>query len=188
MGNEIGLVYESSSFGISVKLESSSYESNKSSLKIGKHLKIDIGNHDFLIAVIVNIKTVSDGDKDKYLIITNPLGTVENNIFIPGSSILPSPTEKVYIPNDETLKHIFLENEKYSFYLGDLVQNRSIKLFLDGNTFFSKHIGIVGSTGSGKSCTVAKILQEAVGITEGINQNKGTQKNAHIIIFDIQSK
>lgn len=188
MGNEIGLVNECSSFGISIKLESDSYESNKSSLKIGKHLKIDIGNHDFLIAVIVNIKTVSDGDKDKYLIITNPLGTVENNVFIPGSSILPSPTEKVFIPNDETLKHIFLENEKYSFYLGDLVQNRSVKLFLDGNTFFSKHIGIVGSTGSGKSCTVAKILQEAVGITEGINQNKGGQKNAHIIIFDIHSE
>ena len=54
--------------------------------------------------------------------------------------------------------------------------------------FFSKHIGIVGSTGSGKSCTVAKILQEAVGIQEAGNINILQQKNAHIIIFDIHSE
>lgn len=188
MSAEIGLVYESSALGISVKLESDSFESNKASLMIGKHLKIDIGNHDFLIAVITNIKAISDGDKDKYILITDPLGTVENDIFNPGSSILPSPTEKVFVPDEDTLKHIFLENEKYSFYLGNLVQNRDIKLFLDGDTFFSKHIGIVGSTGSGKSCTVAKILQEAVGINDGENIHNGSKKNSHVIVFDIHSE
>lgn len=53
--------------------------------------------------------------------------------------------------------------------------------------FFSKHIGIVGSTGSGKSCTVAKILQ-AVGIDEATNKNSAKQKNSHVIIFDIHSE
>lgn len=188
MSSEIGLVYESSALGIIVKLDSASFESNKTSLKIGKHLKIDIGNHDYLIAVIINIKAISDGDIDKYIIVTEPLGTVEDDTFIPGSSILPSPTEKVFVPDEGTLKHIFLRNEKYSFYLGNLVQNRDIELFLDGDTFFSKHIGIVGSTGSGKSCTVAKILQEAVGINEGANIHNGSQKNSHVIIFDIHSE
>lgn len=188
MSSEIGLVYESSALGIIVKLDSASFESNKASLMIGKHLKIDIGNHDFLIAVIINIKAISDGDNDKYIIITDPLGTVENDVFIPGSSILPSPTEKVFVPDEDTLKHIFLENEKYSFYLGNLVQNKDIKLFLDGDIFFSKHIAIVGSTGSGKSCTVAKILQETVGINEGANIHNGSQKNSHVIIFDIHSE
>lgn len=188
MSREIGLVYESSALGITVKLNSDNFESNKADLMIGKHLKIDTGNHDFLIAVITNIKAISDGEKDKYIIITDPLGTVKNDAFIPGSSILPSPTEKVFVPDKDTLKHIFLENDKYSYYLGNLVQNRDIKLFLDGDTFFSKHIGIVGSTGSGKSCTVAKMLQEAVGIKEGENTHKGSQKNSHIIIFDIHSE
>lgn len=188
MSNEIGLVYESSALGIIVKLDSSTFECNKASLMIGKHLKIDIGNHDFLIAVITNIKAISDDFVDRYIIVTDPLGTVENDTFIPGSTILPSPTEKVFIPDEDTLKHIFLENEKYSFHLGNLVQNREIKLFLDGDTFFSKHIGIVGSTGSGKSCTVAKILQEAVGINEGKNIHNSSKKNSHIIIFDIHSE
>ena len=61
-------------------------------------------------------------------------------------------------------------------------------LYLDGNKFLSKHIGIVGSTGSGKSCTVAKLLQNIVGIKNGINEYEDNQKNSHIIIFDIHSE
>jgi len=188
LSNVIGLVYESSALGISVKLDSDSFEANKASLIIGKHLKIDTGNHDFLIAAITNIKAISDGESDKYIVVTDPLGTVWNDVFSPGSSILPSPTEKVYVADENTLKHIFLQNEKYSFNLGNLVQNKDISLFLDGDIFFSKHIGIVGSTGSGKSCTVAKILQEAVGINDGKNLYIDEKKNSHIIIFDIHSE
>lgn len=188
MENCIGTVYESSAIGIIIKMTFENFETYKESLKIGKHLKVSIGNHDFLIVSIKNMKAVSDGDNDKYMISTEPLGTVINDTFKPGSSILPSPTEKVYIADNEILKHIFLENEKYSFHLGNLVQDQNVKLFLDGNTFFSKHIGIVGSTGSGKSCTVAKILQEAVGINDGANINKNAKKNSHIIIFDIHSE
>lgn len=48
-----------------------------------------------------------------------------------------------------------------------------------------KHIAIVGSTGSGKSHTVAKIIQTAIKEKEsdfsGLN-------NTHIIIFDIHSE
>ena len=189
MNNEIGLVYESSALEISIKLESSSFELYKNSIMIGKYLKIATGNHNFLIAVITDIKAFSDGDKDKYIIITEPLGTLENNeIFIPGNSTLPSPTEKVFIPDENTMNYIFKKNDVYSFFLGKLSQNPNISLYLNGNTFFSKHIGIVGSTGSGKSCTVAKILQEVVGINNGENIYKNSQKNSHIIIFDIHSE
>ncbi len=184
----IGVVYESSASSIIVKMDFEKFELNKVDLKIGKHLKISVGNHNYLIASIKNIKAVSDGESEKYLLTTEPVGTISDNSFIPGSSILPSPTENVYIADNDALKNIFLENEKYSFKLGRLVQDKSISLFLDGNNFFSKHIGIVGSTGSGKSCTVAKILQEVVGIKEKENKNKGYTQNSHIIIFDIHSE
>lgn len=186
----IGKVYESSASGIVVKMDFESFENNKVSLKIGKHLKISIGNHDKLIATIKNIKAITDidKDKDKYLLTTEPVGAIINEKFISGSSILPSPTETVDIADEATLKLIFLQNEKYSFELGKVSQNENLSLFLDGDLFFSKHIGVVGSTGSGKSCTVAKILQEAVGINEAINQNATQQKNSHVIIFDIHSE
>lgn len=186
----IGKVYESSASGIIVKMNFEDFENNKTNLKIGKHLKISIGNHDRLIATIKNIKAVNDieTDKDKYLLTTEPVGAIIDGTFISGSSVLPSPTETVEVADEATLKLIFLQNDKYSFELGKVSQSDNLPLFLDGDNFFSKHIGVVGSTGSGKSCTVAKILQKAVGISDSANENLDQQKNSHIIIFDIHSE
>ena len=66
--------------------------------------------------------------------------------------------------------------------------NKDIDLMINGNRFFSKHIAVVGSTGSGKSCTVASVLQGVVGITQSKNNNKGNQNNSHIVIFDIHDE
>jgi hypothetical protein len=46
----------------------------------------------------------------------------------------------------------------------------------------------VGSTGSGKSCTVARILHDVVGIAVNKNKNLGKTNNAHIVIFDIHDE
>ncbi|WP_438357377.1 helicase HerA domain-containing protein, partial [Bacillus toyonensis] len=40
------------------------------------------------------------------------------------------------------------------------LNSKSIDVVLDGDKFFNKHLAVIGSTGSGKSCTVAKILHE----------------------------
>ena len=186
----VGKVFESSATSIIVKMEFENFEKNKDNLKIGKHLKISVGNHDCLISTIKNIRAISDGssENDKYLLTTDPVGIISDGVFTPGSSILPSPTEEVEVADKKVLEKIFLKNDKYSYKLGEVTQNKDISLFLDGNKFFGKHIGIVGSTGSGKSCTVAKIIQEAVGIKGKQNKHIGEQKNSHVIIFDIHSE
>ena len=56
---------------------------------------------------------------------------------------------------------------------------------MDGNKFFGKHIAIVGSTGSGKSHSVATIIQRAVGGKRGAYDGLN---NSHIVIFDIHSE
>ena len=61
-------------------------------------------------------------------------------------------------------------------------------LKIDGDRFFSKHIAVVGSTGSGKSWTVAKILHDVVGIESTQNINICKQNNSHIVIFDIHDE
>jgi hypothetical protein len=66
--------------------------------------------------------------------------------------------------------------------------NKDISLKIDGDRFFSKHIAIVGSTGSGKSCTVARILHDVVGIDKKQNSNKENQNNSHIVIFDVHDE
>lgn len=185
----IGKVLESSANEIITRMEFEDFEQNKNELKIGKYVKIAVGNHDYLIASIKSIKAIADAsDIEKYLMAAEPVGVISNDEFMPGSTLLPSPTEDVDIAEQTVLDQIFQNNEKYSFPMGKLFQNNSVTLYIDGNAFFGKHIGIVGSTGSGKSCTVAKILQEAVGIQNENNLHVGSQKNAHIIIFDIHSE
>ena len=185
----IGKVLESSANEIIVRMDFENFKRNKNELKIGKYVKVEIGNHDCLIASIKGIKAVADIDgNDKYLMTAEPVGVISNNEFISGSTLLPSPTEEVNIAEQDILNRIFQNNETYSFPLGKLIQNDSVTLHINGNAFFGKHIGIVGSTGSGKSCTVAKILQQVVGIKDNRNLNIEAQKNAHIIIFDIHSE
>lgn len=185
----IGRVLESSANEIVTQMDFEDFERNKNELKIGKYVKINVGNHDYLIATIKSIKAIAElENKEKYLMISEPVGIIRNDKFLSGSTLLPSPTEEVDVAEQKVLDCIFQNNKKYSFPMGKLAYNDSVTLYVDGNAFFGKHTGIVGSTGAGKSCTVAKILQEAVGINNGANVNIGAQKNAHIIIFDIHSE
>ncbi|MGK9124326.1 ATP-binding protein [Olivibacter sp. SA151] len=188
---EIGKVLESSPNSILVEIRDEKvFETNKKDFQIGKYLEISEGNLNKVVAVIQNIKSNSSdsGSELKFLIQTQPIGYIENEEFHRGSALIPSPTEPVHIVDDATIKLIYDSNKEFNFPFGKLVQNKSIDLKIDANKFFGKHIALVGSTGSGKSCTVAKILQDAVGIDKKKNQNVAQQKNAHIIIFDIHSE
>jgi len=187
----IGTVLESSPNLIVIEIKDEKiFEANKRDLQIGKYIEISDGNLNSVIAIIQNIRSViQDGTSSlKFTIVTHPMGYIENDKFIRGASLIPSPTEPVYIIQEATLNLMFHTNSYYNFELGTLVQNKTTSLFIDPNKFFSKHIALVGSTGSGKSCTVSKILQDVVGISQKKNLNQITRKNSHIIIFDIHSE
>lgn len=171
------------------------FEQNKSDMQIGDYLKIAQGNRDFVIATILNISaTESAKDNEsigwRFLIECQPIGTLsEEGKFSRGGTLLPVPLELVYILDKEIVHKIFSENSEYNFTLGRLATSNTVEVKLNGDKFFSKHIAVVGSTGSGKSCTVTKILHEVIGITtNGENKHKSEQKNAHILIFDVHSE
>ena len=73
--------------------------------------------------------------------------------------------------------------EKFQF--SKLSNGEEIQVPVDGDKFFNKHIAIVGSTGSGKSNTIATIIQKA---TSGKASKYGGLNNSHIIIFDMLQK
>lgn len=189
--NEIGRVLESSPNSILIEIKDEKiFEANKRNFQIGKYLEIAEGNLNKVIAVIQNIKSNSSesGSDLKFLIQAQPIGYIENNEFNRGSALIPSPTEPVRIVDIGTIDLIYNSNKEFNFPFGKLVQNKSIDFKIDANKFFGKHVALVGSTGSGKSCTVSKILQDAVGINAKKNKNTAQQKNVHIIIFDIHSE
>ena len=170
------------------------FETNKENLQVGRFLKIAQGNHDFTIVTIRNIKgtntTTLEGKPTwSFQIECQAIGTLlDDQIFDRSSLLLPVPTEHAFIAEKDTLDKIFSADSEHDFPLGKLSMNKDTDLMICGNRFFSKHIAIVGSTGSGKSCTVASVLQRIVGIAEHKNSNKDRQNNSHIVIFDIHDE
>lgn len=169
------------------------FEENKTSLQVGRFLKISQGNHDFTIATIRNIKgaiSIVDGKPIwQFQVECQAIGTlIEDKTFDRGSLLLPVPTEVAYVADAATLDKMFATDGEHDFALGQLSMNKAITLKINGDRFFSKHIAIVGSTGSGKSCTVARVLQDVVGIACKKNSNKDKQNNSHIVIFDIHDE
>lgn len=193
--NSIGQVLSCSPGAIVILIESlQAFESNKEALQVGQYLRIAQGNHDFTIASIRNIRGIHTIDAEgkpkwQFHIECQAIGTlVEGKVFERSSVLLPVPTEQAFPADQDTLNKLFTEDSDYQFPLGQLSLNKAIQMKINGDCFFSKHIAIVGSTGSGKSCTVSSILHEVVGITEDKNSNIGKQNNSHIVIFDIHDE
>lgn len=196
--NKIGQVLSCAPNVISVEIDNLKiFEDNKSNLQVGGYLQIASGNNDYILAVIKNIKGGNSLDEAKkiqwnFLIECQALGTMIRNDdhydFERGGTGLPVPTEPVYTVEDSVLTDLFSSSEGFTFQIGNISLNKNIPFKINGDKFFGKHIAIVGSTGSGKSCAVAKVLQDIVGITNGTNLNIGNKNNSHVIIFDIHSE
>lgn len=192
---KIGAVLSCAPDAIIVSVDSlEAFEKNKDGLQVGRFLKIAQGNLDFTIATIRNIKGANTVSLDgtpiwSFQIECQAIGTlVENKTFDRGSLLLPVPTEHAFIAEADTLDTIFSADEEHNFSLGKLSMNKAIDLMINGNRFFSKHIAVVGSTGSGKSCAVASMLQDVVGISQHKNKNKDKQNNSHVVMFDIHDE
>lgn len=161
-------------------------------LKVGSYLRIADNDNAILIAMIVNFQIeVSQGDNDrpdrKYILEANPLGIIRNGVFERGGDTIAIPPKRVEPAETEEIQKIFEETleDKDKFTFATLSSNAEIEVPVNGNKFFSKHIAIVGSTGSGKSHSVATILQQAICAKEGTYEGLN---NSHIIIFDIHSE
>lgn len=161
-------------------------------LKVGSYLRISDNENAILIAIIENFsieigKDSTETPVRKYILEANPLGIIRDGKFERGDDSLAIPPKQVEPAKTEEIEKIFIEsideNEKFTF--ASLSTNPAISVPVNGNKFFNKHIAIVGSTGSGKSHSIAKILQEAIHCKNG--EYTGLN-NSHIVIFDIHSE
>lgn len=170
------------------------FEEHKAALQVGRYLRIAQGNNDYTVATIHNVRGVLGQDAEgktkwQFHIQCQAVGTlVDGKTFERASVLLPVPTEPAFPAGKDTLDKLFAEDANYQFPLGTLSLNKTIPFKVHGDRFFSKHIAIVGSTGSGKSCTVARIIHDVVGIADGANTNIKKQNNSHVVIFDIHDE
>ncbi|NHB61387.1 anti-phage-associated helicase HerA [Photorhabdus sp. RW14-46] len=157
-------------------------------LGVGSYLRVSDNDDVALLAIIDNFSIEArESQKQKYMIEASPIGLIKDGKFYRGGDSLALPPKKVEPAKIQEIISIYADsvNEKEQFTFSTLSLNSEIPVPVNGNRFFNKHIAIVGSTGSGKSHTVAKILQEAIEVK---NTNYKGLNNSHIIIFDIHSE
>jgi DNA helicase HerA-like ATPase len=156
------------------------------SLRVGSYLKISDNENAVLIAIIENFQIAAkeDGTQD-YVIEAFPLGVLRDGRFERGGDALAIPPKRVEPASIEDIRLIYGSSlpAKDRFCFSKLATNQEVEVPVDGNKFFNKHIAVVGSTGSGKSHTVAKIIQNAVASKGDFALN-----NSHVIVFDIHSE
>lgn len=131
-------------------------------------LTIDINNQSNL----VNIHVVfEDGTKkivgeivnvNQKQMIINIVGEIKNNQFFPGFSSKPSFKSSIRMISLPELELVFGKqspsNGQTFFGYSTVYQNYRINV--DINKFFNQHFSIIGNSGSGKSCTVASVIQK----------------------------
>lgn len=161
-------------------------------IKVGSYLRIVDGEDDVMIAIIENFSVLPSVDPTvpsgrQYVLEAIPLGIIRNGIFERGGDSLAIPPKEVTPASFDDINTIYAESipKKERFCFSSLSSNPDILVPINGNSFFNKHIAIIGSTGSGKSHTVAKLIQSAVALR---SENYSGLNNSHIIIFDIHSE
>lgn len=112
----------------------------------------------------------------------NKYGAGRENKFKRAINTYPEINSDVYQANEFAMQMIMsaVSNktaEGKDLEIGCFASNREVAAIVDGNRFFQRHACIVGSTGSGKSYTVASILEKA-------NQ----MPFANMIVFDLHGE
>jgi DNA helicase HerA-like ATPase len=82
--------------------------------------------------------------------------------FESGAKITPSIDDFAYIIDEDDVNIIFKSDVKFPIKIGDNYFSKSLPVYINLNEFILKHSLVVGSTGSGKSNTVAYLLNNIV--------------------------
>ena len=164
----LGRILEINDNSITVKL---SIDINEQPNLIGLHTVFENDNKK-IVGEIVNINQTQ--------LIANIVGELTEDNFIPGSSFKPSFKSNVRLVKSDELEYIL---GKQTTSLGTSLFGTSnvyenYKINVKTNDFFSNHFSILGNSGSGKSCTVASVIQNL------FSKGEKPPLNSNIIFFD----
>ncbi len=160
----------------------------------GSFILISIPNGSILAMIVnifmrelnINAKEIKDAEKNKEYIIEKPeriisavpIGTVdEAGNFERGTDILPTVNSDVFAVSKEDLEKIYKSYIKGEFSIGKLSLIPELDAKIDLDALLSRHLAILGQTGSGKSWTVASILQKI-----------STFPKSTVILFDLHGE
>jgi len=109
------------------------------------------------------------------------IGTIyykkNKSYFEKGLKGYPSADDIVYSINKEELSLLFLgESGRDSLEVGSLIEDEDEKVNMDTERLFQNHFALLGSTGSGKTCTLIHLIQNVL--------EKEEYKSCHFLVLD----
>lgn len=113
-----------------------------------------------------------------------PLGLLkmdanESFKFHRGVHSFPSIGSPALIPTDLQLKSIVESGSNRRVHIGNSPLTANAKVKIDPDRLFGRHLAVLGNTGSGKSCTVAGLIQWSLEATK-----QGDKANSRFIVLD----
>ena len=108
-----------------------------------------------------------------------PLGEVSaDGGFTRGISRYPPLGTPVHHADSSQLDTMFDSVRRYGLDLGRLSQRSGLRVFVEPNLLFNRHLAILGQSGSGKSWAVSSLLQRTVKL----------MPKAHIVLLDLHGE
>lgn len=155
---------------------------NYAIVKISNNISNDILNYNVVLEdndrkILGEIDEVINGEAK-----ISFLGEFINDRFYSGIIRRPTLNSEIRIINNQELGELVGDNDKRTMILGvsPLYNNYPIKVNI--NEMFSNHMAIFGNTGSGKTCGVARIIQNFFNMKDKI------PFNSNIFIFNNTSE
>ncbi|MFO7676390.1 MAG: DUF87 domain-containing protein [bacterium] len=143
----------------------------------GSYIKVPF--RDYSIIGIVSDVRMPAGEAGRKTAGCVLIGTLQpGGRFVRGVAIYPNVGQPVEMVTSSELRTIFAEFVHFDFSFGSLSQAPDQRAYIDVNRFFGQHCAVVGSTGCGKSYTVASMLQSVI----------RKYPHTHIVVLDLHGE
>ncbi|HYJ89398.1 MAG TPA: DUF87 domain-containing protein [Pyrinomonadaceae bacterium] len=163
-------------------LTRSTYEGTIEVGRINSYIMIPVGSRSIVgmvTRVVMTEESELQADKTMVslpsthrLMKATMIGQIDEDRFRQGISLFPVLDSKVFLTTRQDLDAIFgkarvgeeidPEDPGYCIPIGKSVVFPDYTIYVNPDAFFGKHAAVIGSTGSGKSCSIASILQSVI--------------------------
>lgn len=157
--------------------------------QLGSYITVPMENGERLVGFVTGVgreDVVVTDIKPQNLLDVQLLGAICGQKFRRGVQRYPTIGDEVHLAVHDDFAAIFgtmapaageARQKRRSFRLGCFAMNPDFEVYVLGKEFFSKHAAVLGNSGSGKSCTTAKILHESLQLPE-----------SQIVLFDLHGE
>ncbi len=159
--------------------------------QVGSFVRIPQGYND-LYGIVTQVgalaapnpESTANPDQNRWMTI-QLLGEVVGAAFERGISQYPSVNDEVHLVTEQNLAVLYGSHATGQIKIGNLANAESIPIRVDLDKLVTRHCAVLGSTGSGKSTTVASLLRSIVG---GDQEATPAYPNARMIVLDIHGE